>query len=71
MIAKHLGDYAFFLARIFFVVLGCGAVAWGAVEFPIFWQEFLPDRIANRILAGEQFKFEPLRQAAFSCRAHR
>ena len=47
-------------ARSFFVILGCLAVWWGIVEFPVFWQESSIERIARQIIAGDQFKIETL-----------
>jgi hypothetical protein len=49
-----------FLARSFSVILGCAAVCWGIVEFPVFWRESSTERIANRIIAGEPFKVDIL-----------
>ena len=48
------------LARSFVIILGCIAVWWGIVEFPVFWQESSTERIANRIIAGDPFKLEIL-----------
>ena len=48
------------LARSFVVILGCIAVWWGVIEFPIFWKESSPERIASRIIAGDPFKAEIL-----------
>jgi hypothetical protein len=47
-------------ARSFVVVVGCVAVWWGVVEFPVFWQESSAERIADRIIAGAPFKAEIL-----------
>jgi hypothetical protein len=48
------------LARVLFVVFGCFAVWWGAIEFPAFWRDFVIERIATQIIAGDQFKSETL-----------
>src|ERR1035437_3903294 len=48
------------LARSFVVIVGCVAVWWGIVEFPVFWQESSTERIADRIIAGDPFKVEVL-----------
>jgi hypothetical protein len=44
------------LARSFVIVVGCLAVWWGIVEFPVFWQESSIEHIADRIVAGAPFK---------------
>ena len=48
------------LARSFVVILGCIAVWWGIIVFPVFWQESSTERIANQIIAGDPFKAEIL-----------
>ena len=48
------------LARSFVVIVGCAAVWWGIVVFPVFWQGSSTERIANRIIAGAPFKAEIL-----------
>lgn len=50
------------LARGFFVILGCVAVWWGIIEFPVFWRDAAIERIATRIIAGDPFKLETLTQ---------
>ena len=50
------------LARSFFVILGCIAVWWGIVGFPVFWQDSSIERIATQIIAGDPFKVETLAQ---------
>jgi hypothetical protein len=50
------------LARGFVVILGCIAVWWGIVEFPVFWQESSAQRIAYQIIAGDPYKVETLAQ---------
>jgi hypothetical protein len=50
-----LERYTYF-ARSFTVLLGCTAIGWGIIEFPVFWQESPTERVANRIVAGEPFK---------------
>jgi len=48
------------LARSIVVVVGCAAVWWGIVEFPVFWQESAAELIGSRIIAGAPFKPEVL-----------
>lgn len=48
------------LARSFVIILGCIAVWWGIVEFPVFWRESSAESIADRIIAGDPFKVEIL-----------
>jgi hypothetical protein len=48
------------LARSFVIILGCIAVWWGIVEFPVFWRESSAESIADRIIAGDPFKVEVL-----------
>jgi hypothetical protein len=48
--------YYILLARSFVVILGCIAVWWGIVGFPIFWQDSSIELIANRVIANEPFK---------------
>ena len=50
------------LARSFVVILGCIAVWWGIIGFPIFWQDSSIERIATQIIAGNPFKVETLTQ---------
>jgi hypothetical protein len=54
-----VAHYIFFV-RSFSVLLGCTAIGWGIVEFPVFWQESSTERVANRIVAGEPFKVDIL-----------
>jgi hypothetical protein len=49
---------AHLLARSFVIVVGCLAVSWGVVEFPVFWQESSLERVGDRIIAGAPFKPE-------------
>lgn len=48
------------LARSLVVILGCAAVWWGIVGFPVFWQVSSTERIANQVIAGDPFKIEIL-----------
>jgi hypothetical protein len=48
------------LARSFVVILGCIAIWWGIVGFPVFRRESSVERIADRIIAGEPYKVEIL-----------
>jgi hypothetical protein len=50
------------LVRSSVVILGCIAVWWGIVAFPIFRQESSTKYIADRIIAGDPFKVEILAQ---------
>jgi hypothetical protein len=50
------------LARSFTVILGGLAVWWGITGFPVYWQDSSIERMASRIIAGDQFKFETLAQ---------
>jgi hypothetical protein len=47
-------------ARIFMFVVGCSALAWGAIVFPAFWQQSSLERIARHIVDGDPFKVELL-----------
>jgi hypothetical protein len=49
-----------FWARIFVLLLGLGAVAWGALLLPMFWQQQEPDRVVSQIVQGQAFKSETL-----------
>ena len=44
------------LTRIFIIILGCIAVTWGLVVFPVFGRQSSIERTASRIIAGEPFK---------------
>jgi len=44
------------LARLFAVVLGLAAIAWGAATFPIFWSQLPIERAATAILERDTFK---------------
>ena len=46
--------------RIVICLLGLSAIAWGAYELPLFWQEASPRSIASRLLQGDSFKTELL-----------
>lgn len=47
------------LTRTFTWLLGLSAVAWGGLEFPLFWQQAAVHHVAFAILRGETFK-QPL-----------
>ncbi len=47
------------------VIMGCAAIWWGLIEFPVFWRQSSPERIAGQIIAGSQFKAEILAQQLF------
>ncbi len=51
-----------FLVRSFIVILGAVGILWGAGVAPVFFREYSIERIANHIIAGEQFKTETLTQ---------
>jgi hypothetical protein len=44
------------------MVLGATAVGWGAVTFPMFWQQAPVERIAARVVEGDPFAPEALAQ---------
>jgi hypothetical protein len=48
------------LVRIFIIVFGCTAVAWGLVTFPGSARQSSIESISNRIIAGESFKIQTL-----------
>src|ERR1035437_9882311 len=50
------------LAFMFVVILGCIAVWWGIIEFPVFRRDSSIERIATQIIAGNPFKVETLTQ---------
>jgi hypothetical protein len=50
------------LARSFVVILGCIAVWWGVIGFPVYRQDSSIERIASQIIAGDTFKVETLAQ---------
>jgi O-antigen ligase len=50
------------LARSFVVILGCIAVWWGAIGFPVSLQDSATAQIANQIIAGDPFNVETLTQ---------
>ncbi len=54
---------AYILARILICLLGLGAVAWGGLALPLFWQQAPTDRIAAAVLRGDNFKMQLLRDA--------
>jgi hypothetical protein len=56
----RIAPHFILLARIFVVVVGCVAIWWGVVEFPVFWQESSAERIADRIIAGAPYKADIL-----------
>jgi hypothetical protein len=57
-----LTTYYILLARSFIVFLGCTAIWWGILEFPLFWQDASIKGITERIIAGDPFKSEALAQ---------
>lgn len=48
------------LFRTSVIIFGCVAVGWGLMIFPVFWHASLPERTAERVIAGEPFKIEVL-----------
>jgi hypothetical protein len=44
------------LARAFTCLLGVGAIGWGGLELPGFWQQASLDRVATEILQGQTFR---------------
>lgn len=49
------------LARIPLIALGCAALMWGSTVMPTFWQHARLELVAKRIVNGEQFNIERLR----------
>lgn len=47
---------AYFLVRAFVWLLGLGAVAWGGLVLPLFWQQATLNRVAVELLQGHDFK---------------
>lgn len=48
------------LGRILVIALGCAAITWGLIVFPIFWRQSTIERIARRVINGDPFKTETL-----------
>jgi len=48
------------LTRIFVAAVGCTAVMWGLVTFPIFWRQSTLERTAQWIIKGASYKLEAL-----------
>ena len=44
------------LARVVIILFGLAAVVWGALTFPIFWQQAVPKSVAAKLLQGQTFK---------------
>ena len=49
-----------FLARTFVCLLGLGAVVWGGLVFPFFWQQAPLNRVVSELLHGHAFKTQTL-----------
>jgi hypothetical protein len=45
----------FLIARCFLFAIGCISLWWGVAGLSVFGQQFSIERIANRVIAGEQF----------------
>jgi hypothetical protein len=52
------------LTRIFACLLGAGAIAWGGLTLPMFWQEAAPRSTAAKVLQGDGFKPQALAEEA-------
>jgi hypothetical protein len=52
------------IGRTFIVLFGLTALIWAALVLPMFWRHYPGEKIANRIIAGEPFKAETLRNEA-------
>src|SRR3974390_590610 len=50
------------VVRIFAVTIGCLGLVWGAFEASAFWRDSTLQRMATRIIAGDEFKNETLSQ---------
>jgi hypothetical protein len=50
------------LARLFLLILGCLAVAWGLFALPVFWREASLEYAARRIIRGEAYDLEVLKR---------
>ena len=48
------------LARLFALVLGGAAIAWGLATIPIFWQQAPIEYVARHIIRGEPYNIEAL-----------
>src|SRR6185437_12601834 len=59
-LTQFVAEYYKLLVRGCVVILGCAAVCWGIIEFPIFWKEAAAEGIAGRVIAGDAFKAEIL-----------
>jgi hypothetical protein len=54
----------YYLLHLFVRLLGVGAVAWGGLVLPIFWQQAPPHRVASEVLKGNGFKQQTLSDEA-------
>jgi len=53
-----------FVARIFIVLLGLGAVAWGGFFLPLFWQQASLHQVASEYRQGQDFNERTLLEEA-------
>lgn len=53
MLACFTAGYGVLLARIFIVVFGGAAIAWGMATIPIFWRQASIEYVARHIIRGE------------------
>ena len=51
---------AYFLARCLICLLGLGAVAWGSLVLPLFWQQAPLNQVAAKVRQGQAFKSQIL-----------
>ena len=51
---------AYFLARCLICLLGLGAVAWGSLVLPLFWQQAPLNQVAAKVRQGQAFRVQIL-----------
>jgi hypothetical protein len=59
-VINQMAARLFLSIRIGLVIFGCAAIWWGVVGVQFFWGDSVPERIADRIIAGDLFKDEVL-----------
>ena len=45
-----------YLTRAVICLFGLAAIVWGALTFPLFWQQVVPKSVAAKLLQGQTFK---------------
>ena len=60
--SRALRGFAYYPAAVrgLIILLGCFAIWWGWLVFPIFWQQSAGERIAKQIIAGATFRSDAL-----------